>query len=228
MFSPDTQEKRVNLHHESKVKKLKREHALTRVSELYLRGWIQADIAKDIGISAKTVSKLLEEVRKRWLVNQVNNFEQRKAMELERIDKVEREYWDAWIRSKDGQRKIIKTTLKRTTMRGDSSEDTDGEEFIDTPGDPRFLDGIQKCITLRAKILGLEEATRIEHSGSINVNNYQMDNRARLTEDQKMSGIMAFIESMQVKEVEAYEPVFADSEIIETDTVSTVAGEQIA
>ena len=226
MFSPETQEKKLNLHHESRVKKLKREFALTRASELYLKGWMQADIAKDLGISAKTVSKLLGEVKKRWLVNQIQNIEARKVMELERIDRIEREYWDAWEHSKKGQNKVISTKLKRTTMRGDSTEETEGQEFLDTPGDPRFLEGIQKCIALRSRILGLEEATKIEHSGTINVNNYQMDNRNKLTDEQKMNGIMAFVESMQVKEIEEpYEPVFADSEIIEADNLSTTARE---
>lgn len=226
MFSPETQTKKVNLHHESKVKKLKREYALTRASELYLKGWIQADIAKELGVSANTVFKLLGEVKKRWLLNQVQNIEARKVMELERIDRIEREYWDAWEHSKKGQNKVISTRLKRTTMRGDSTEETNGQEFLDTPGDPRFLEGIQKCITLRSKILGLEEATRIEHSGTINVNNYQMDNRNKLTDEQKMNGIMAFVESMQVKEIEEpYEPVFADSEIIEADSLSTTPRE---
>lgn len=187
---------------------------------------MQADIAKDLGISAKTVSKLLGEVKKRWLVNQIQNIEARKVMELERIDRIEREYWDAWEHSKKGQNKVISTKLKRTTMRGDSTEETEGQEFLDTPGDPRFLEGIQKCIALRSRILGLEEATKIEHSGTINVNNYQMDNRNKLTDEQKMNGIMAFVESMQVKEIEEpYEPVFADSEIIEADNLSTTARE---
>ncbi len=224
MFSPESVHK--NAHHENKVKKFKKEHALTRISELYLRGWIQADIAKDIGISANTVSKLLAEVRKRWLVNQVNNFELRKSMELERIDKLEREYWDAWDKSKKGQNKIISTRLNRTTMRGDSTEVTEGQEFLDTPGDPRFLEGIQKCIALRTRILGLEEATKIEHSGTISVNNYHMDNRERLTDTQKLNGVMAFLESMEVKEVEApYEPIFADTEVIEASNLQTIAGE---
>lgn len=229
MFSPVPEVNNINSHHQNKVKKFKREHILTRISELYLRGWIQADIAKDVGISANTVSRLLAEVRKRWLVNQVNNFELRKSMELERIDRLEREYWEAWDKSKKGQNKIINTRLKRTTMRGDSTEETDGQEFLDTPGDPRFLEGIQKCIALRTRILGLEEATKIEHSGTINVNNFQMDNRERLTDTQKLNGVMAFLESMEVKEVEApYEPVFADSEIIEADNLQTIAGEQIS
>lgn len=227
MFFPEAEEKEnKNLHHQSKVKKFRREETLLQVSELYLKGWILADISKKIGISINTTSKLLGEVKKRWLVNQVNNFELRKSIELERIDKVEREYWEAWERSKRGQKKKISVRLNRTTMRGDSSEDTESEEFLDTPGDPRFLEGVQKCIAMRTRILGLEESTKIEHSGTINVNNYQMDNRDRLTDAQKMHGMMNFIESLKVQEIEApYEPILADSEVVEANSISTIAGE---
>lgn len=101
-----------------------------RIGDLYLKGWLQADIATEIGMSRATVSRDLKSLHKGWLKASLIDFNQAKANELGKLDHLEREHWNAWILS--------------------------WEHPPEGGGDPRFLAGVQKCIERRCKILGFD------------------------------------------------------------------------
>ena len=129
-------------------------HRRTRVAELYLKGWTQTKIAQHIGFSIATVSLDLKRIRKEWRETYKEDFAKRQARELAKIDRLEREYWEAWERS-------IGINETRTVKNGkDGTEETVKQQ--DLVGDPRFLDGIAKCIDRRCKILGIDAPTKIE------------------------------------------------------------------
>ena len=135
-----------------------------RISDLYLQGWLQADIATEIGISAPTVSRDLKALQGDWLQSALLDFNEAKAQQLAKIDRLEREYWEAWERSKQGQ--------KRTTVkgRGESGEEKPSHQeksvtLDEGTGDPRFLQGVQWCIDRRCKVLGVDAPQKLEHTG---------------------------------------------------------------
>lgn len=128
------------------------------VSERYLRGMYMADIAAELGVDTATVSRDLAELRKEWLERSINHIDQRKAIELAKLDRLELEYWDAWQRSqedaetitqeklgaiKDTEGKVMGTRVKEIKKREGQS------------GNPAFLAGILNCINKRCEILGL-------------------------------------------------------------------------
>jgi DNA-binding transcriptional regulator LsrR (DeoR family) len=124
-------------------------------ADLYLQGWLQADIATELSIDQSTVSRDLKALQKQWLASALIDFNEAKAQELAKIDRLEREYWEAWRRSCEDAETVkqrgapgdevgkVKTASVERTVKGQA-------------GDPRFLVGIQWCIERRCKVLGID------------------------------------------------------------------------
>lgn len=149
----------VGVHKRSKTE---RELDLTVVAELYLKGRYQQKIAEHLGeirpytLTQQQISQDLKTIRKRWLESSIRDFDELKAEELAKIDKLEVTYWDAWDRSL-GQRERKETS--RTT--GERVRDSARVVRQQGLGDPRYLTGIQWCITKRCDILGLNAPTKL-------------------------------------------------------------------
>jgi predicted transcriptional regulator len=133
-----------------------------RIADLYLQGWIQADIAKEVGIDQSTVSRDLQHLYGEWQQSALVDIDKAKAEELAKVDRLEREYWQAWEHScedaetirqegkKEGVDKIIKTAKGQA-------------------GDPRFLQGVQWCINKRCEIMGIDAPKKVEQSGKLEI-----------------------------------------------------------
>jgi hypothetical protein len=80
-----------------------------------------------------------------------------KQRELERIDVLEREYWQAWENSKGEQQRST------ASKQGELSR----AQIVkyESAGDPRFLAGVQWCVEQRCKMLGLLAAVKSEVGG---------------------------------------------------------------
>ena len=76
-----------------------------------------------------------------------------KARELAKIDNLETEYWTAWEKSKEDY-KQKSTKAKGTGEVAITLEKTTKEVIV--YGDPRFLAGIQWCISKRCDIIGID------------------------------------------------------------------------
>ncbi len=87
-----------------------------------------------------------------------------KAKILACLDLLERKYWEAWEEStKDFRAEIVK--VKKRKGKPDRIE----RKIITYTrcGDPRYLNGVLKCISQRCKILGLYANTTGEISGNV-------------------------------------------------------------
>lgn len=100
------------------------------VTDLYLKGHSQMDIADRFSVTQQTISKDLRFIREQWLSDAVLNMDELKTVELAKLDHLERQYWSAWEKSVS--------------------------KIENQYGDPRFLNGVHKCIESRVRILGLE------------------------------------------------------------------------
>ena len=76
-----------------------REQRLSDVARLYLQGKTQTAIGKALGVTQQQICYDLKIVRKRWLDSSIRNFDEARAQELAKIDRVEAEFWAAWNRS---------------------------------------------------------------------------------------------------------------------------------
>jgi len=136
-----------------------------KIADLYLKGWIQADIAAEIGMAQQTVSNDIKALQKDWLASALIDFNEAKSQELAKVDRLEREYWQAWERScEDAETITEKARASKGSERPDSVEKT--KQAKGQAGDPRFLNGVQWCIDRRCKILGIDAASKVDISGS--------------------------------------------------------------
>lgn len=134
-----------------------RENDYVTITDMYLRGIPQMQIAGKLTVSQQQVSRDLQVIQRRWRESVIIDFNEAKQKELSRIDILEREAWDAFERSRT-ERSRTKTG-KKTGIDGDSTEAHLERENRD--GDPRFMDIILKCIAQRSAILGINAAVRL-------------------------------------------------------------------
>jgi hypothetical protein len=131
------------------------------VAHLYLQGWTQAEIGGRLGLSRQQVGYDLGAIREDWQQSTLTDFNARKAEELARIDRLEREYWSAWEASKQERQ----TSTTEQTTDGDGDRLRAAIRKVEQTGDPRYLAGVQWCVEQRCKILGLHAPQRHKHGG---------------------------------------------------------------
>lgn len=139
-----------------------RELVLARVAELYLKAIGPTAIAKEIGVSTQQALNYIKMLEKRWRESSMRDFDAAKGLELAKLDHLEMTYWEAWERS------CLDTTQTQTiVVPGKDDKGNDVPKRLrqtvrktETLGDPRFLDGVFKCIDRRIKILGIDAAER--------------------------------------------------------------------
>ena len=111
------------------------------------------EIARHIGVTQPTISLDLREIQKQWRDSAIRDFDVLRERELKKIERVEREAWAAWERS----RKPAQSAVVNVDGRGQKTQ----KKLTEQCGDPRYLDQIQKCIAGRRALLGLDAPTRI-------------------------------------------------------------------
>jgi hypothetical protein len=123
-----------------------------QVAELYVQRHTQATIADKLGISQATVATDLQRIRREWRVSTLRDFDTACELELQQLDRVEREAWDLFTRSqKPAQSAVI----------GDGNGSPTRKSVKNRDGDIRALEVILKCGTARRALLGLDAPTRI-------------------------------------------------------------------
>lgn len=145
---------------------------------LYKRGFSIRAITEEVKarldlptLSTRTVHKDIKLLLAEWKEYRIANIDEAVQLELERIDEVVREAWEAWDKSKTDYEK------KRAKQRGIPGEDNDGNSAVITVsmeqqseemvnyGDPRYLEVIHKNLAERRKLLGLYSAEKKEITG---------------------------------------------------------------
>lgn len=148
-----------------------RDRLLLMVADLYLKGWgyrmIAEHAAKELqhAVTFQTVGNYVRALMEEWKAGRLDKIDEQKCQELAKIDKLEFTYWQAWERSLKGaetktrKQKAIKIIKKgKDGKTGDTMDPYQAEQINkteETYGDPRFLQGIQWCIQMRCKILGI-------------------------------------------------------------------------
>lgn len=167
----------------SKAKELELVERRKKVASMYLRGFTQHEIAQAVGVDRGQISRDLEKLREDWLGSALMDFDERKAQELAKVDKLERTACKAWLRSCKPAETIRLETVRGRTRKGkEVTRHPNGAVVtrdIEIPlpdlvktsktsqgqaGDPRFLERIGWCVSERCKILALI-TNKHEHSG---------------------------------------------------------------
>ena len=117
-----------------------------KVAQDYLAGDYQTTIAKRYGVSQGTISNDLKAIRLQWQSDYADSFNTMVAEQVAKVDKIEREAWQAWERSKQPARSA--------TSNESDGRKTTSKTATDRDGDPRFLQQVQWCVEQRLKIVG--------------------------------------------------------------------------
>ena len=134
-----------------------------RIAEMYLHGVLQADIADELHIDQSTVSRDLKALQDEWRASSLVDINEAKARELARIDELERTYWEGWERSK----RDAETKRSRATDVPGKGRQYEVDTTVEgQTGDPRFLDGVQRCIERRCRLLGIDAPSKVSVFGS--------------------------------------------------------------
>lgn len=148
----------------------------SKVAELVLRGVTnQFEICARLGMEPKqqpTVSRDIKAIEEDWRRIAAQQISEARGRELERLDRVEREYWDAWERSKVERQSTRNRRRRKPTQKLDAegrplteTEDEDETKKEPRDGDARFLDGVLACVKKRCEILGIDAPKRLKHGG---------------------------------------------------------------
>jgi hypothetical protein len=165
-----------------KVPKEMKDKVLSFIADEFVKGYSLQVIADkleaiyNVTISKTMVYKYIEKVKAEWYEARLESIERLKAIELQRIGKLEATAWDGWERSL--RKKTRKAEKKRLTSGGSgvaeggdltpvialepsesSTVETEGN------GDPRFLAMVMTCIQMRCRILGVEAP--VEFKGNV-------------------------------------------------------------
>lgn len=230
MFSDEIKEQKAShkLNRNSYSKKVHRKmdksRILTEISDMYLKGKTQREIAEVYGFSIATVSLYIEEIRQEWRESRVINFSEMQQVELMKLDKMEAELWRAWELSKSGIVKRTRGAISRTGKMG-GEETFNEEEVIESKGEIKYMEAIIKIVAARIRLLGLDAPIKVE--GLFAVKQETLLTKADLTDEERMQMFNVLIASVQKKQLPSGGDDNADR-IIEADarTVEPVRDQQ--
>ena len=154
------------------------------VATLYLKGYSQTEVSTLLDINQSTVSKVITQIRDAWKLNSKSAIEERKMIELARIDWIERQAQEAWEASqKDLIKEVNRSELYAkevpvTKSKNGNKQKVVGKlvpelkmvpvkEFIERQktkqvGNPAFLDRVAWCIEMRLKLFGILDDKKVE------------------------------------------------------------------
>jgi hypothetical protein len=154
------------------------------------------DVKYGIKLSKMTISTYMKGIKKEWLADRVEDINELRLTEVKKLLKVESEFWREWKRSKEpkkrttSKRKGTGSPLQVVSPEGEITTETGvtlsgvetQEQETESLGDPRYLMGVQWCIQMRCKILGVEAPTVIAGGVTIDMRkpiNVQLHHRKR-------------------------------------------------
>jgi len=147
-----------------------REHDKQLIAELFTKGKSFREIAAEVNqlhgrnITHVTIFNDVKDLLNDWKKDRDKLIDYHKTIELEKINRLEKTYWEAWEKSIQG---VKKSEVKKhgSPSSVDKIEKRDSEET--GLGDPRYLDGVQWCIEQRCKILGINAPTKHDFQGNL-------------------------------------------------------------
>ncbi len=138
--------------------KVERERDLTEVAHLYCAGRRQVEIAAKLGVSQQQISYDVQRLLREWRAGHRADIDRYVGETLERINRLEVEYWEAWRRSREPGRRTVEERRRSPPRVAGAAPYQVSRVTVEEGGergDPVFLAGVQRCITERSRLLGL-------------------------------------------------------------------------
>ena len=156
------------------------------IAQLYKRGYSYREIREEVmtrldlkTYSLRTVHKDVNTLLEEWRSTRIENFDHSVQLELERLDELIKEAWQAWDKSKEDY--VQKSSKQKGLPKIKGEDDDKGDDKpevltismeqsareINQTGDPRYLDLIHKLLIERRKLLGLYSPEKREITGDL-------------------------------------------------------------
>lgn len=140
--------------------------------DLYIKGYAIREIHRklldnleernmDYSVSFQQVFSDIKSAMIDWKRENTDMIDSFVTLELAKLDKIEKELWESWERSKNGRRKteIEGGNLTNGSVRGGNLK----KRVLETgDGDPRYLDLLLKVYERRAKLLGYNAPVKLD------------------------------------------------------------------
>ncbi|MBD1847493.1 HTH domain-containing protein [Cyanobacteria bacterium FACHB-63] len=157
--------------------KIQRDRDLATIAELRLKGWTQQQIADYLEVNQATISRDLKALEQQWKESSLRDFDAERGMQLDRLELLEREYWQAWERSQESKQVSMREQLRNAIASEEGTTAGSGRVRMSTRteekiGDPQFLSGVAKVITERSKLLGLYPDGQRDRSAEATLKDY--------------------------------------------------------
>lgn len=189
-----------------------------KIVELYLKHKSYNEICKELDLTIGTVRNIIEKLIKEWQRSDVKKLQALKWAELERINLIEAEMWEAWHLSKRKPKKITMNAVSGQIIRDKAGnvidndikpsrkrqEVTEEERFA---GDMVYMETIKWCSKRRSELLGLDTPKKFVETADIEGNK----SKAEFTRDE----ILAKLEKLSnsgAKELNTV-PDYIDAEV---------------
>lgn len=129
---------------------------------MYARGYSPYEISAELNMPEAEVRAILAQIREEWEREAREDFTYRMAMELKKLEQLERTAWEAYELSKQAaaRKKTVERGVGATTGKEYCLEKVEEEQL--PAGDHRYLDVIKWAIERRIEILGLSAPKRAE------------------------------------------------------------------
>ncbi|MCX5986762.1 MAG: hypothetical protein NTX54_09715 [Chloroflexi bacterium] len=134
-----------------------------RVGRLYLHGYAIDEIASLTGLGERMVQSEITARRKGWTQRAQLDVQTATFQQLDRIDAIERDAHDGWMRSL-GQVNV--ETKQATSASGGNVNRATVRNAGNRDGNPVFLARMAWCVEQRCKLLGLEKPVAVEVRGT--------------------------------------------------------------
>ena len=154
---------------------------LLAISEMYLRGWSQYEIAEYLGITRQLVCHELTKIQKIWQEHIAANHDRLRANELAKLDHLEARAWEQFDKSCEDAETYAEEEFEAGFIHDDDSEQTPTggkkrklKKRQGQSGDPRYMQIIRECAAERCKILGLYAPKQHQVQMQAEVVNYSL------------------------------------------------------
>ncbi len=120
-------------------------------------------IGEFLELNQSNVSRELKKIKAVWKAETFRDYDLHVEEELHRLGMVESEYWDGWQRSQVVKEQTMQERMNEAVETSKANVQRRTETRV---GDPRFLEGILKCVQERGKLLDLYPS-HSDHSETI-------------------------------------------------------------
>jgi hypothetical protein len=175
----------------SKRTKIQRIRDRVLIADWYCHGMTQSQIAVNLRdkyypteqpLTHQQISNELKVIIKDWKSEYTFSIDEHKAIEIEKINRLEQVYYDAWVKSTGERESTFTERNEGATARLKARISKEQRD-----GNPTFLAGIQWCINARCSLLGLNAPVAQENKGTTTI---------RLVYEEKKKGVDNDIEQV--------------------------------